>query len=358
MLSCAVVFKAARLRAAALAAALLAGIGGCQQDTGSPTGPEPLPSFALASNTWTEKAPKPGTPLEAMSAAHFPNSAGQSLVYLIGGAFRPGDEPVQTGFNISVYNAATNTWEVRSGTRVDAYSTNGVGAIGNKLYFSGGYIGEEDAIFPIFTRHLWAYDVVTGELVQKADMPKATAEGVTGAIDGRLYVLAGQCDSDRRGEGASCEFQDTRRLFRYNPATNTWATRQSAPHVHRSGAAGVIDGKLYVAGGLTNSGRRAVADLDVYDPATNTWKTLAPMPVGGAAIGTVLGGKLFVVTGSNAYLYNPRTNTWSTRAAPEFDHDAIVRVRIDGGPFLLAVGGVQGEPPGDVTSNPTELYTP
>jgi hypothetical protein len=80
------------------------------------------------------------------------------------------------------------------------------------------------------------------------------------------------------------------------------------------------------------------------------------MPRGGAAIGTVLDGKLFVITGSNAYLYNPRTNTWSARAAPEFAHDAVVRVRIDGDPFLLAVGGLHGEPPG--TANPTELYTP
>jgi N-acetylneuraminic acid mutarotase len=285
-----------------------------------------------------------------MSAAHFPNSAGQSLVYMIGGAFRPDDEPVQTGFNISVYNAATNTWTVRSGTRVDAYSMNGVGAIGNKLYFSGGYIGEEDAIFPIFTRRLWAYDVVTGQLIRRADMPKATAEGVTGAIDGRLYVLAGQCDADLRGQGASCEFQNTRRLFRYNPATNTWATRQPAPRVHRRAAAGVINGKFYVAGGF---GTRA---LDVYDPVTNTWKTLASMPTGGAAIGTVHGGKLFVIVGSNAYSYNPGTNTWNTRAAPEFAHDAVVRVRINSNPFLVAVGGNHGAAPG--TPNPTELYTP
>ena len=354
MLPCALFFKAAHPRAAAFAA-LLVGVGGCQQDTDSPTAPAPPASFALASNTWTEKLAKPGTPLEAMSAAHFPNSAGQSLVYLIGGAFRSQEEPVQTGFGIAIYNAATNAWELTD-IRVHVYSTNGVGAIGNTLYFSGGYNGEEDALFPIFSGGLWAYDVVTRQSVRKADMPKRTAEGVTGAIDGRLYVLAGQCDADGRGQGTSCEFQDTRRLFRYNPATNTWATRQSAPHVHRSGAAGVIDGKFYVAGGLTNSGRRAVADLDVYDPATNTWKTLAPMPVGGAAIGTVLNGKLFVITGANAYLYNPRTNAWSTRAAPDFSHDAVVRVRIDGDPYLLAVGGNHGPAPG--TPNDTELYTP
>ncbi len=354
MCSSTVFFGLNRARASVVASALLVALGGCREDAGSPTAPEVAPSFALASNTWTEKAPKPGIPLEAMSAAHFPNSAGQSLVYLIGGAYRPGDEPVRTGFAIAIYNAATNTWATTD-DKVGVFSTNGVGAIGNKLYFSGGYSGEEDGI-PIFSRGLWAYDVVTSQLTRKADMPKRTAEGVTGAIGGQLYVLAGQCDADARGQGASCKFQDTRRFFRYSPATNSWDARQAAPHVHRKGAAGVIDGKLYVAGGLANFGNRAVADLDVYDPATNTWKTLAPMPRGGAAIGTVLDGKLFVITGSNAYFYNPQTNTWTTRAAPEFAHDAVVRVRIDGDPFLLAVGGNHGPAPG--TPNATELYTP
>lgn len=348
MLPCALFFKAAHPRAAAFAA-LLAGVGGCQQDTGSPTAPEPTPSLALSSNTWTSKAPYPGIALQGMTAAHFPNAGGQSLVYLIGGVHRSGEEPAETGFPIKVYNAATNSWTVTA-TPVGVYSTNGVGAIGSKLYFSGGYSGEEDAILPIFTNRLWAYDVASGQVVRKADMPKYTAEGATGAIDGRLYVLAGQCEADRWPQAGSCKYQNTRKLFRYNPATNTWATRRPAPHVHRSGAAGVIDGKFYVAAG---SGTRA---LDVYDPGTDMWKTLASMPTGGAATGTVLNGKLFVIAGSAAYTYNPRTNTWATVAAPKFSHDAVVRIRLDGGPHLLAVGGNHGS---DLSiPNASELYTP
>jgi N-acetylneuraminic acid mutarotase len=181
-------------------------------------------------------------------------------------------------------------------------------------------------------------------------MPKFTAEGVSGAIAGKLYVLAGQCDSDHWPRAGSCEYVNTRKLFRYDPSTNTWATRQPAPHVHRSAAAGVINGKFYVAGGI---GTRT---LDVYDPTTNTWKTLASIPRSGAASGTVLGGKLFVIVETSAYTYNPRNNTWSTRAAPEFAHDAVVRVRINSNPFLVALGGNHGA--GPATPNPTELYTP
>lgn len=312
------------------------------------------PSFAAASNTWTERAPfLVGSPRFGISAAHFPNSAGQSLVYVFGGT----DDEGGTPFGIAVYNAATNSWGEAPGGpfSVSVYQTNGVGAIGTRLYFSGGY-NSEDAGVPSFTNRTWAYDVVAGKLIRRADMPKFTAEGVTGVLDGKLYVLPGQCSTDRWPLPGYCETQDIRTLFRYNPATNSWATRRSAPHFHSGGAAGVIDGKFYVAGGVRNFGNQAVSDLDVYDPATNTWKTLAPMPKGGRAIGTVLDGKLFVVSGLDAYVYNPRTDKWSTIADPARGHDAVVRVRIDGNPHLLAVGGNHG--PHQDIPNASELYTP
>lgn len=279
-----------------------------------------------------------------------PNAAGQSIVYVIGGTDGEGG----SGFGISVYNAATNTWTGGGEDKAYTFRSNGVGTIGSKLYFSGGYdYGTGDRVINWF---LWAYDPVAKRVIRKANMPKATADGVTGVIDGKLYVLPGTCSGERWPQPGYCETEDIRQLFRYNPATNTWTTRRSAPHFHRSGAAAVIDGKFYVAGGLKNFGNQPVADLDVYDPATNTWKTLAPMPTGGAAIGTVMDGKLFVISGSRAHVYNPRTNRWISRSAPTWGHDAVVRIRIDGKPYLVAVGGNHG--PYQDIPNPTELYTP
>jgi N-acetylneuraminic acid mutarotase len=134
-----------------------------------------------------------------------------------------------------------------------------------------------------------------------------------------------------------------------------------SPHFHRNGTGGVINGKFYVAGGFNNFDR--VAYLDVYDPATNSWRTLAPIPTTGRVIGAVLRGKLFVIAGSGserrAYAYDPGTNTWKTRAAPQWDHDALVRVTLDGRPYLLAVGGYHG-PNSNLPyiPNDRELYTP
>jgi N-acetylneuraminic acid mutarotase len=178
-------------------------------------------------------------------------------------------------------------------------------------------------------------------------MPKATAEGVSGVIGGRLYVLPGICDANFFPNPGYCEQEPIRRLYRYDPATNKWGARKSAPHFHRSAAGGVIGGKFYVAGGLNSR------DLDVYDPATDSWVSRAPIPKAGRAIGTALNGKLYVVVGTDAYVYDPGTNRWSAIADPTWQHDGVVRVVINGKPKLLAVGGLSQEAP-----NNTEVYTP
>ena len=187
-----------------------------------------------------------------------------------------------------------------------------------------------------------------------ASMPKRTAEGVTGVIGDKLYVLPGVCGADRWPQPGSCEREPIRRLYRYDPATNKWAARRSAPHYHRSGAGGVIGGKFYVVGGF--NGSQPVADLDVYDPVTDTWKTLAPIPTPGRAIGAALQGKLYVIAGSSAYAYDTGRNRWTAIAEPAWPHDALVRVVVDGKPRLLAVGGQHGA--NFDMPNPSELYTP
>jgi N-acetylneuraminic acid mutarotase len=99
-----------------------------------------------------------------------------------------------------------------------------VGKIGSRLYFSGGLRGGEG----LYSSELHAYDYGADRMIGKAFMPKFTGDGVTG----------------------------------------------------------VINGKLYVAGGF--NGLHPVANLDVYDPATNSWTTLAPIPTAGRAAGAAM----------------------------------------------------------------------
>ena len=120
------------------------------------------------------------------------------------------------------------------------------------------------------------------------------------------------------------------------------------------GASGVIDGKMYVAAGLRDFTN--VAQLDVYDPATGHWNTLRQVPSGGPAIGAVVRGRFYVITGGGTYAYNPKTDTWDAKASPSQAHDALLRVNLSGAARLLAVGGSHG-PELDVP-NDSELYTP
>lgn len=313
-------------------------LAGCTEQS-LPTQPEsaePAPSVAAAAaagGSWTERASSPGG--HGMSLGMALNAAGQSIVYAFGG--HSGDHFI--GLDIAAYNVSTNTWIAKT-TRVFATELNGVGKIGSKLYFTGGYL--EVGTAPRSTNRVFAYDYLRDRLMERAPMPKATAEGVTGVIDGKLYVLPGACDGDSWPAPTACETAPIRQLYRYDPATNTWATRRPAPNYHRAGGAAVLDGKFYVVAGFRDF--TPIAKLDVYDPKTNTWRTLAPMPASGFAQATAFQNKLFVVSTtflngsavSRTFMYNPVTNTWRTLT----DHPrvgAVTRVSLDGTSHVFGI---------------------
>jgi hypothetical protein len=339
-------------------------LGACAEDR-SPTQPdsgtEPASpgslAAALAPNTWTLKAPPPNWSFaNGLSAGVVPDASGQSIVYTLGGR----DDDGGCGAVVLTYKIGTNTWASKGfEPRVTVFNSNGIGKIGNTLYIVGGesYCGGTRYIDGSFG----AYNPATNTLINKPTPPKLTAGGVTGVIDGKLYVLPGRCNADLYPDYPYyCVSEPIRTLFRYSPTTNTWTWKRPAPHYHDNGAGGVINGKFYVAGGANNFGSQLEASLDRYDPATDTWTTLAPLPTAGGAVGAVLQGKLFVVvqntTGRRAYSYDPATNKWTAKAAPRWYHDDIVPITWAGKPFLLAVGGIHFSP--SYQPNPTEVYAP
>lgn len=183
-------------------------------------------------------------------------------------------------------------------------------------------------------------------------MPQAGSCGAQGVIGGLLYVYVG-CTNVQNGH----------HLFRYNPATNIWVTRAAPPSRHVSpAAAGVINGRFYLAGGIANGGLPNNLTLDVYNPTTNTWTTRAPLPGEQAASATgVIGGRLFAAGGvddmflpiGTLRVYNPATNRWTTRApmpAPRFDAAGTPAAGL-----LFVIGG--GTPNGGLTGR-NEAYTP
>ena len=116
-----------------------------------------------------------------------------------------------------------------------AFAANGVAKIADRLYFSGGYneVDTPDS----FTNRFWAYDYANDRLIDRAPLPIFGAEGVSGAINGYLFVLPGACSGDRWPvDPRYCAEEPTPCFFRYNPATDMWVSKRQAPHVHRAGA--------------------------------------------------------------------------------------------------------------------------
>ncbi len=143
-----------------------------------------------------------------------------------------------------------------------------------------------------------------GEWTQLPDAPYELGEVAAGAIAGKLYVV-GEFDS---------------RTAVYDLVNDAWlpdaATRPFPGHHH---AAEVVDGKLYLIGGLGGSSEGVV---QIYDPGTNLWTTGAPMPWGGGSVSTAeirgliyaAGGIVGTSTVNNTAVYDPVGNSWTPLA--------------------------------------------
>lgn len=310
---------------------------------------------ALAKNGWVARARVPTARIDH-TAGVVNNAAGQPVLYIFGGNDPIEEFPVRT---IEAYNYVTNSWTTRAAQlELRLFDLNGVGAIGGKLYLSGGLLNTGDGFDAVPT--LYVYDPVRDQLTRRADAPRPSARGVVGVIGGKLYLLI--------GTGGDAGEQFSRRFYRFNPATDHWTPLPWCPHIHQQGAAAVINGRFYVAGGFDGTG--ATTHLDAYDPATNQWKTLAPLPTGRlAAAGAAVLGKFYVIGGvgtgagdQKVYAYDPVTNRWTTKAALLTGRRSLAAASLVtpfGNSKILAVGGFNSAFRSDTTAaSANELYTP
>jgi N-acetylneuraminic acid mutarotase len=191
------------------------------------------------------------------------------------------------------------------------------------LYVFGGYSGNGG----IELKDVDAYNPATNAWTARADMPvRRRATNIPAVLNGKVYVTGGVNSVGRA----------TRTMLIYTPATNTWArSSDSLPEAMTSALTATLDGKVYV---------QATYRLYRYDPFLHTWTRLATVPhdhgLGGAG---VINGRWYVAGGGNPRygqrwvdMYDPTTNTWTAKASmPTADYPAIGVVR---GGKLYVVG--------------------
>lgn len=167
------------------------------------------------------------------------------------------------------------------------------------VYVTGGLIeGAFGTLQPTAT--VEAYDFDRGQTYAKTLLPAARAGHGSGVLETSLYVVGGYQMAVPVGETGTPEA--TSSLLRYQKSewhaqTPGGAALASLNVARHSFGTAVLNGKLYVAGGMTSEGE-LLDSVEEYDPAANRWTLKAPMPSARAHLAlTALDGRLYALGG-------------------------------------------------------------
>jgi len=147
--------------------------------------------------------------------------------------------------------------------------------------------------------------VLDGTWSKGASMPTARSEVAAAILDGKIYVAGGLA-----GAGATDAFEV------YDTQANTWRKLPPLPTgpLHHAGLAAVGD-RIILTGGYTDLAFNAVRSTWAFDPATESWEQLADMPAPlGAHTTEGVGGMLYLFGGAPGgyvtWRYDPATDQW------------------------------------------------
>ena len=201
-------------------------------------------------DTWTQKSDMP-TPRSTRS------SVIDGKIYAIGG--RGSNRKQQRLATVEVYDPATDTWR-KSQSLHHARDGLTTTIVAGKIYAIGGtgwpqipaHPGPFLASGEVFNpkTHLWR---------PTAEMPTPKSGHTASVINEKIYVIGGGF----RGNGP---FMYLSAIEVYDPKTNEWTQAPDMPVGKFGHAAEVINGKIYILGGLRAGHKGPLLTVEVYDP--------------------------------------------------------------------------------------------
>ncbi len=230
-----------------------------------------------ATNTWTTKSPMP-TARQGLST-----NVVNGKIYAIGGgaASSAAYTSVETFSTVEEYDPATNTWTTKS-EMPTARGFHSANVVNNRIYVIGGSPSAPSSGSVLTVE---VYEPATDTWTQKGTMPALRSAGFTSVVDGKIYCFGGYAFSD---------------VDEYDPVTDTW-TEKANMLTYRIGlSTSVLDGQIYAIGGYIYGvpDYPGVTTVEIYDPATDTWTTGPDMPTGRWGLRTsVVDGKIYVIGG-------------------------------------------------------------
>jgi N-acetylneuraminic acid mutarotase len=236
-------------------------------------------------DTWTQKADFPGT----LRGAAVGFSVGHRGY--IGTGYSAGD---LRHSDLWEYDPSTDRWRQRTSLPSWVRDHSFVFVLREKAYIAGGMTLNGGT--PVRQNETWEYDPASDRWVRKADLP---ADGVWSAY----FVAAGKgyvCLQSPPKQASSDA------LWEYDPEADRWTRKASFPGPSRYRSVGFsLNGNGYLAVGIlaiTRESASVANDVWEYDPRTDAWRRMPDFtgPARGAAVGFVLGTRVYIGTGTNA----------------------------------------------------------
>ncbi len=190
----------------------------------------------------------------------------------------------------------------------------GMAECGGLLYVAGGITTGD-----VHSAKFYCFNPSTGHWSTLEDIPLAVQSAVFKSVNGKLYYIGGY-------DAYLPLKYDT--VYEFNPSTGHWTLKSGhMPYAREDAGAAVIDGKIYVFGGLTNPVHTMVPYVDVYDPVADTWASsrawAAPRALGDFCVAH--NGKIYVISSTpdmggysadlradtQVFEYDPALNTFT-----------------------------------------------
>jgi N-acetylneuraminic acid mutarotase len=155
-----------------------------------------------------------------------------------------------------------------------------------------------------------------GSWTQAADLPSPASATSGCVVDGIVYVIGGLYPYNALPLQA---------VWAYDPLTNSWTRKRDMPTARRFLSATALDGIIYVIGGTggTWAGQVALKTVEAYDPKTDMWATnKLNMPTARACFtACAVDGIIYAIGGTQSFptglttveAYDPKTNQWTTK---------------------------------------------
>lgn len=310
---------------------------------------------AFADGTWSKAAPFPEPAEEVLG------SSANGKIYVFAGLI-PHWKPKGLVYE---FNPVDDTWTKKKQMALPSHHV-AFTQLGGKIYAFGGFVlpkvGQPSWV-PI--NNAWRYDPTDDTWTALAPMPTSRGAAAAAAANGKIYVVGGVVTPSGSNVTAVSPDQphsSVGTLEEYDPISDTWKELRPMPTARNHLLLGAVDGKLYAIGGRLSSAFIGLASdtsvVEEYDPAKDLWRVRARMPTERSSLaGGVVNGKIYVAGGEfqDARMsatfrafesYDPAKNAWTTLPSM-----AVARHGMAGG----VVGDTLHFVSGDVQSSGTGL---